>query len=210
MAGTIYESPFEDTHWKNPDEMTAYVPFLVEYAIDPEEMPIISTEMLKSRMPEFDWNGGHSGRLLSPDYAGTLEMIWADYVLRNRDLFESGAVAACDDELLSKYQMENPIIQDHMLRVRGGSCEICGYNFYKVFGEDIDRDCEYNFLFHDGKVCDNIEDNFHCFCPSCHSVLGIVDDLRQVESKLGRKLIPPSGGVKKIILSGEGSLPSGL
>ena len=39
------------------------------------------------------------------------------------------------------------------------------------------------------KVCENIEDNFHAFCPSCKSVIGIVDDLKQVEQKLGRPLL---------------------
>ena len=189
MAGTIYESPFEDTHWKNPDERTSYVPFLVEYAVDPEEVPLITTEMLQKEMPEFNWNGGHSGRLLDPVYAGKLEMIWTKYVLENADMFESKSVAACDLPVLDKFQPANAIIQDHMTRVKGGTCEICGYDFYEVFGEDVDRACEYEFLFHDGKVCENIEDNFHAFCPSCKSVIGIMDDLVDVERKLGHPLL---------------------
>lgn len=193
MAGSIYESPFQEAHWKNPGEMTSYAPFLVEYAVDPEEVPIITTEMLQKEMPEFDWNGGHSGRLLNPEYAEKLEMMWAKYVLEHVDMFESKSVAACDDEVIAKFQPASAIIQDHMVRVKGGTCEACGYDFYQVFGEDVDRACEYDFLFHDGKVCENIEENFHAFCPSCRSVLGIVDDLKQVEAKLGRKLLECHG-----------------
>ena len=189
MAGSIYESPFQDVHWKNPDEMSSYAPFLVEYAVDPEEVPIITTEMLQKEMPDFDWTGGASGRLLSPEYAEKLELMWAKYVMEHASMFESRSVAACDDELLAKYQPANEIIQHHMISVAGGVCEICGYDYYKVFGEDVDRACEYDFLFHDGKVCKNVEDNFHCFCPSCHTVIGIVDDIKQVEAKLGRKLL---------------------
>ena len=189
MAGSIYESPFEDVHWRNPGERASYIPFLVEYAVDPEEMPLITTEMLSAEMPDFDWNGGHSGRELGLEYAEKLEMMWARYVMENAAAFEAREIAACDDELLAKFQPANDIIQYHMVRARGGACEICGYDFFQVFGEDVDRDCEYGFLFHDGKVCDNVEDNFHCFCPSCRSVIGLADDLCQVESKLGRKLL---------------------
>ena len=189
MVGSIYESAFQDVHWKNPDEMSSYAPFLVEYAVDPEEVPIITTEMLQKEMPDFDWTGGASGRLLSPEYAEKLELMWAKYVMEHASMFESRSVAACDDELLAKYQPANEIIQHHMISVAGGVCEICGYDYYKVFGEDVDRACEYDFLFHDGKVCKNVEDNFHCFCPSCHTVIGIVDDIKQVEAKLGRKLL---------------------
>ena len=189
MVGTIYESPFQEAHWKNPGETTSYAPFLVEFAVDPEEVPIITTEMLQKEMPDFEWNGGHSGRLLSPEYADKLEMMWAKYVMEHADMFESKAVAACDDELLAKYQVANEIIQDHMVHATGGTCEICGYDYYKVFGEDVDKACEYDFLYHDGKVCENVEDNFHCFCPSCRSVIGIVDDIKQVEAKLGRPLL---------------------
>ena len=189
MAGSIYESPFEDAHWKDPKKRTKYVPFLVEYAIDPEEAPLITTEMLQKEMPDFEWNGGHSGRLLNPEYADRLEMMWAKYVMENANLFESKSIAACDDELLAKYQPANDIIQDHMVRATGGTCEICGYDYYKVFGEDVDKACDYAFLYHDGKVCDNVEDNFHCFCPSCRSAIGIVDDLKQVEARLGRPLL---------------------
>lgn len=189
MVGTIYESPFEDVHWRYPEQRTSYVPFLVEYAVDPEEMPLITTEMLSKEMPEFEWNGGHSGRLLNPEYAEKLELMWTKYVMDNAEAFESKSIAACDEELLAKFQPANDIIQDHMVRVKGGACEICGYDFYKVFGEDVDTECEYDFLYHDGKVCDRIEDNFHAFCPSCKTVIGIVDDLKQVEAKLGRKLL---------------------
>ena len=193
MAGSIYESPFQEAHWKNPGEMTSYAPFLVEYAVDPEEVPIITTEMLQKEMPEFDWNGGHSGRLLNPEYAEKLEMMWAKYVLEHVDMFASKSVAACDDEVIAKFQPASAIIQDHMVRVKGGTCEACGYDFYQVFGEDVERACEYDFLFHDGKVCENIEENFHASCPSCRSVLGIVDDLKQVEAKLGKKLLESHG-----------------
>ena len=188
MAGSIYESPFEDAHWKNPGEKTSYVPFLVEYAVDPEEAPMITTEMLQKEMPDFDWNGGHSGRLLDPVYAGKLEMMWAKYVLEHADLFEQKTIAACDEPMLEKYQPANAIIQDYLLRQRLGSCEICGYNYGEVFGEDVDQSCEFEFLYHDGKVCANVEDNFHAFCPSCKEVIGFADDLRQVEERLGRKL----------------------
>ena len=189
MAGTIYESAFEDVHWRYPEQRTSYVPFLVEYAVDPEEMPLITTDMLRKEMPDFEWNDGHSGRLLNPEYAEKLEMMWAKYVMENAEAFESKSIAASDDELLAKYQPANEIIQEHMVRVKGGTCEVCGYDFYQVFGEDVDAACEYDFLYHDGKVCENIEDNFHAFCPSCKSVIGIVDDLKQVEQKLGRPLL---------------------
>ena len=189
MAGTIYESAFEDVHWRYPEQRTSYVPFLVEYAVDPEEMPLITTDMLRKEMPDFEWNDGHSGRLLNPEYAEKLEMMWAKYVMENAEAFESKSIAASDDELLAKYQPANDIIHEHMVRVKGGTCEVCGYDFYQVFGEDVDAACEYDFLYHDGKVCENIEDNFHAFCPSCKSVIGIVDDLKQVEQKLGRPLL---------------------
>ena len=189
MVGTIYESPFQEAHWKNPGETTSYAPFLVEFAVDPEEVPIITTEMLQKEMPDFEWNGGHSGRLLCPEYAETLELMWARYVLENHDMFESKSVAACDESVLDKFQPANKIIQEHMARVKGGTCEVCGYDFYKVFGEDVDRACEYDFLFHDGKVCENIEDNFHAFCPSCKSVLRFPYDMCMVEHETGRSLL---------------------
>ena len=58
--------------------------------------------------------------------------------------------------------------------------EAAGYQFYNT------SRFTFSNLITDSE---NIEDNFHAFCPSCKSVIGIVDDLKQVEQKLGRPLL---------------------
>ncbi len=43
---------------------------------------LLTTQILEERMPDFQWNGGHSGRELPQDKAAILNEMWDEYISR--------------------------------------------------------------------------------------------------------------------------------
>lgn len=51
--------------------------------LNPDKSPMVTTRQLQKAIPSFDWSGGHSGRMLSPEEALAIETIWADFINNN-------------------------------------------------------------------------------------------------------------------------------
>ena len=53
--------------------------------IHPLKSRLLSTEALAEAMPDFKWNGGHSGRVLPPEYSAKLKQMWKEYLEMNNN-----------------------------------------------------------------------------------------------------------------------------
>ena len=63
-----------------------------EAVFHPERADIIGTEELERELPDIDWRKGHSGQMLNKESAERLELMWRDYIGRNKALYMPRAV----------------------------------------------------------------------------------------------------------------------
>lgn len=87
MAGTITSKPYKGKDWSGNGRKVYYSDLFCDCIVDTEVAPHISTEQLMEAMPEFDWTGGHSGRVLSDALAAKLEKLWAEYYYKYFGIF---------------------------------------------------------------------------------------------------------------------------
>lgn len=78
--GKVTSKPYEGEDWSGKGRETFYVNFKLHYMIAPDCAPILTTQALQEAMPDFQWDGGHSGIMLPPDYEATLETLWSDFI----------------------------------------------------------------------------------------------------------------------------------
>lgn len=84
MSGIFDSNPYELGDWSGRGRQTFYMDMLPNVMLDPEQAPMITTEELEQAIPSFNWQGGHSGRLLTQDEARTLETLWAKFIEDHR------------------------------------------------------------------------------------------------------------------------------
>ena len=71
---------------------THYVWVDVDYIINHNECPILPLDVLEEVMPDFLWDGGHSGRELPMKESLILERMWTDYLDSHREYFDGKRV----------------------------------------------------------------------------------------------------------------------
>lgn len=87
MSGRFRSEPYMDEDWSGKGREVYYMDLMADTVIDPDILPILSTEVLSENIPSFDWSGGHSGRLLSAKKAKKLEKLWEEFLEENEDIF---------------------------------------------------------------------------------------------------------------------------
>ncbi len=87
MSGFFSSEPYQDEDWSGKGREVYYMDLLADVVIDPDILPILSTEILSQKIPSFDWSGGHSGRLLLAPKAKKLEKLWKDFLEKNNPMF---------------------------------------------------------------------------------------------------------------------------
>lgn len=92
MSGTFTSEPYEDADWAGQSRKRLYMDLQPDYAVHPDKVPIVTTERLSNEIPTFDWTGGHSGRILTPEQAARMEKIWSEYLEQNKTIFLPQAV----------------------------------------------------------------------------------------------------------------------
>lgn len=88
LQGRIIRRPVAGKHWSGNGKPSHYVLFDVDYIINHKECPILPLEALEEAMPEFQWDGGHSGRELPVNESIILERMWTGYLESHRDIFD--------------------------------------------------------------------------------------------------------------------------
>ncbi len=101
----------EDWSWKN--RPTRYCDFIFETMINPDAYPLLDSAELSKAIPDFDWNGGHSGVVLSEKQGEELEQLWQNYMMRQSEYFEK----ASDSNLFHLTKYTGPEAPDYTLRL---------------------------------------------------------------------------------------------
>ena len=87
--GFISSNPYTGSDWRGKKQIIHYVNLDPYVMLNPDALPILSTERVQAEMPDFDVTGGHSGVVLTDSYAEKLNLLWWDFYNENRTtLFE--------------------------------------------------------------------------------------------------------------------------
>ena len=89
MSGYFASDPYEGEDWSGKGRKVYYMDLDPDIMIHPDYRPILTTDELTKAIPEFDWTGGHSGRLLEATLAEKLEAIWKKFLEDNKEMFET-------------------------------------------------------------------------------------------------------------------------
>ena len=82
MSGVFTSEPYVGDDWNKSrgSKQIHYMDMQPNFIVNPETMPIITTEQLQKAIPDFEWRRGHSGTLLTEDQAQRLEKLFAEYL----------------------------------------------------------------------------------------------------------------------------------
>ena len=100
MSGYFASDPYKGEDWSGKGRETYYVDLDPDVMIHPEYRAILTSEELSHTIPDFDWTGGHSGRLLEAGLAEQLEALWKKFLDDNEEVF---AVHAAKQDIDQTY-----------------------------------------------------------------------------------------------------------
>ena len=105
MSGYLVSEPYIDKDWAGKDRVVYYADIAIDYIINPTSLPILPSEEIMKEIPDFDWLGGHSGRVLAPEAAVKLEALWKTFVQQHINMF--GLRANKQEITLDDYRENN-------------------------------------------------------------------------------------------------------
>ena len=82
-SGEITSDPYKDEDWSGKGRETYYVDFLPDVLINPDALPILTCRELAAAIPDFEWDRGHSGLVLTDEQAARLDILWQEFLQRN-------------------------------------------------------------------------------------------------------------------------------
>lgn len=152
MSGKFTSSPYRCNDWSGRGRKVYYMDMLPDVMIHPEYHPILTTEELKKSIPNFDWTGGHSGRIIKPEDAELLEKVWQNFLAKNNEIFRFYALRRNVLNWEMKGFDDNSFLNDpeptlNVTLLKDGSFEIVDkFQKYIGFGNSLDEALQ-NFFF---------------------------------------------------------------
>ena len=84
-AGFALSKPYRSEDWSGKGRTTYYIDLEFDTMLNPDAVPILTSEQLSKAIPDFDWTGGHSGVVLTEAQAVQLEQHWDDFLSTHCD-----------------------------------------------------------------------------------------------------------------------------
>ncbi len=94
MSGVFDSHPYEAGDWSGKGRRTFYMEMVPNVIINPDKAPMLTTSELEKAIRDFQWSGGHSGRILPPEDARKLEKLWHEYLQKNHDAIDGKTMNA--------------------------------------------------------------------------------------------------------------------
>ena len=91
MNGTFTSEPYQGEDWSGKGRTVFYMEMEIEEMIHPDRCPVLTSERLAEEIPDFDWKGGHSGRILTEEQAEKVAILWNQFLKENSFIFEPRA-----------------------------------------------------------------------------------------------------------------------
>ena len=94
MSGIFDTNPYLGEDWSGRGRKVYYMDMELNAILNPETAPMVTTAELQEAIPDFNWNGGSSGRLLTEEQAKVMEKIWRKYLLSIEDKIDEVTINA--------------------------------------------------------------------------------------------------------------------
>ena len=91
MSGTFFSDPYQGEDWSGIGRTVFYMDMEIDEMIHPDRCPILTSERLAEEVPDFEWKGGHSGRILTEEQAEKVAILWNQFLKENSFIFEPRA-----------------------------------------------------------------------------------------------------------------------
>lgn len=78
--GKVKSQAYCSEDWSGKGRKTYYVDFEPTCLISPDCAPILRTSALQEAIPDFDWEGGHSGMLLTERQSTSMDELWTFFL----------------------------------------------------------------------------------------------------------------------------------
>ena len=91
MSGTFFSDPYQGEDWSGKGRTVFYMDMEIDEMIHPDRCPILTSERLSEEIPDFEWKGGHSGRILTEEQAEKVAILWNQFLKENSFIFEPRA-----------------------------------------------------------------------------------------------------------------------
>ena len=107
MRGEIISDSYVDKDWSGKGRIVHYVDFKVTEMMHPDKAVIPSTDDLAENWSDIEWNGGHSGTILSNHDAYSLDKYFDRYLVDHREQFsdsENNGIALSAEVIPSEYK----------------------------------------------------------------------------------------------------------
>ena len=85
--------------WSGKGRETYYVDYEPDVMINPDTLPILTSQELTREIPDFDWYKGHSGIVLNEQQAANLEILWHNFIKRNEGSWQKAIDSRYKDQL---------------------------------------------------------------------------------------------------------------
>jgi len=86
-CGNVTSAPYKADDWSGKGRETYYIDFVPTVLINPDALPILNIATLHSRIPDFEWDHGHSGLVLADQQAKELDNLWKAFVAEHGQEF---------------------------------------------------------------------------------------------------------------------------
>lgn len=90
MSGHFTSEPYRGSDWSGKGREVYYMDLQPDYLFDTAKVRTLTDEFLMESFPQFDWTGGHSGRLIDAETAALLEECWEKVILGNAEILSNG------------------------------------------------------------------------------------------------------------------------
>lgn len=129
MSGQIMSDPYKGKDWSGKGREVYYVDLRPSVMVNPASDLLMTSEELSAHFPEFDWTGGHSGRVLSDEDSVKLMNIWELHQDVHSDEFKDPHLARCDDDIVPIYKLYcmKAFLNDYAYEVHTNADE--GYDY---------------------------------------------------------------------------------
>lgn len=185
-AGYVDSDPFLSRHWNGEDRAIYRVAIEFEVLLNPNEVPILSTDILNiGSLAKQQWTPQSSGISIKQELIGDLEATWFDFLTTQEINFNPFAPAENDVQrdfiegaatqvTQTRYE-RNPFAREKCLDKYGYKCWVCGFDFAAYYGP-IGKD--FIHVHHLTPIAsvkmaysvDPIED-LRPVCPNCHAMI---------------------------------------
>ena len=85
MSGIFTSNPYTAGDWSGKGRVVHYMDMQPNVILNPDVIPMISTETLNQEIPSINWNKGHSGEIMTPQDAQKLDSLWQDFIKSNEN-----------------------------------------------------------------------------------------------------------------------------